>query len=240
MIKTKNAKSVKKSTGITATTQQHLKIREIQDNTIVLKDGSVRSVLRIEPVNFDLKSDQEQNSIIYGYQSFLNTLEFPVQILVRSKKLDIDMYLEKMVAQAENQKNPLLKDQTYDYIDFIKQLVDLADIMKKEFYVVVPNDSFIATKALSPIKAIFEAFKSKDTKADYERRKRDYSSLKKGLEHRTQMVQTGLENAGLIQKRLSTTELIALFYESYNPETSQLQKIPRIEDTDIDTESPIE
>ena len=157
MFKTKNAKSVQKSKGIAAPTQQHLKIAEIRDNTLILKDGSVRSVIKVTPVNFDLKSEDEQNSIIYGFQSFLNILEFPIQILVRSKKLDIDMYLEKVISVAEKQENPLLRDQTYDYIDFIKKLVELADIMKKEFYVIIPNDSFIATKALSPFKKILEA-----------------------------------------------------------------------------------
>jgi len=236
VIKTKNAKSVQKPKGISNTTQQHLKIAEIKDNTIVLKDGSVRSVLKVTPVNFDLKSEDEQNSIIYGYQSFLNIIEFPIQILIRSKKLDIDMYLDSIVQVAEKQENPLLKDQTYDYIDFIKKLVDLADIMKKEFYVVIPSDSFNATKALSPFKALLSAINPRDTKSDDAQRLREYESLKKGLEHRTQTVQTGLENSGLSYKRLNTTELIELFYESYNPETSQIQKIPdNISDIDINT-----
>src|SRR3972149_8127004 len=161
MFKTKNAQSVQKPKGITATTQSHLKIAEIKENTLILKDGSVRSVLKVDPVNFDLKSEEEQNAIIYGYQGFLNIIEFPVQTMVRSKKLDIDFYLSKMLKVAEAQENRLLKDQTYDYIDFIKKLVELADIMSKAFYVIIPNDSFIATQALSPLKKLWEAIMPK-------------------------------------------------------------------------------
>ena len=106
--------------------------------------------------------------------------------------------------------------------------------MKQEFYVIIPNDSFVATKALSPFKKLLEAFNPKDTKASHTQRGREYDSLKKGLERRTQTVQTGLENAGVSSKRLNTTELIALFYESYNPETAQIQKMPQLEEIDIE------
>ncbi len=238
MIKGKNAGSVQKQNNSLASTQQHLQIAEIRDNTVVLKDGSLRSVLRISSVNFDLKSEQEQNSLIYSFQGFLNLLEFPVQILVRSKKLDIDSYIEKLIGMAESQQNPLLKNQTYDYIDFIRKLVDLADIMKKEFYVIVPNDALDLTEAISPLKKLF-SFGSKDSKASYQKRQREFSSLKKGLDQRKQTISNGIEGMGLTANELTTPELIKLFYESYNPITAELQKFTDLQDINIDREEEV-
>jgi len=233
-MKTKNNSGVRKPKGIMASTQQHIKIAEIRDNTMILKDGSVRGILQVNAVNFDLKSEDEQNALIYSYQGFLNTLEFPVQILVRSRKLDVDVYLEKILLLAENQQNELLKDQTYDYIDYIKRLIEMADIMKKTFYAIVPNNSFVATKAISPITKLFHAFNPKDTKSEFQKRSKEFESLKKGLDHRTQVVQNALENIGLSCEQLDTAEIIELFYESYNPETSELQKMPKLEEINLD------
>src|SRR3990167_5775575 len=104
----KNSESVKKSAAnAKAATQLHLRIAEIRDNTVVLKNGGLRAVLKISSMNFNLKSEAEQNAIVYSYQSFLNTLEFPLQIVVRSRKLDLDTYLEKLRKMGEQQKNLL-------------------------------------------------------------------------------------------------------------------------------------
>ena len=129
-----------------SSTQIHLNIAEIKDDLLILKNGGLRAILSTSSINFNLKSEPEQNSIIYSYQSFLNTLEFPIQILVRSKKLDIDDYLEKLRNKAEKQTNPLLQSQTYEYVEYIHGLIEYADIMTKEFYVVVPYDPFRAQK----------------------------------------------------------------------------------------------
>ena len=93
-------------------------------------------------MNLNLKSEAEQNAVIYSYQNFLNTLEFPIQILIRSKKLDIDDYIEKLKKLAVKQTNPLMQKQTFEYIEYISRLVEYADIMEKEFYVVIPQDPF--------------------------------------------------------------------------------------------------
>ena len=121
-------------------TQRFLQIAEVRDNVLVLKNGGVRTILKTSSINFNLKSEAEQNSIIYAYQNFLNSLEFPIQIVVRSKKLEIDEYLEKIRGYGDKQPNPLLKKQTLEYVEYIKKLVEYADIMEKEFYVVVPYD----------------------------------------------------------------------------------------------------
>src|SRR3989338_5767318 len=114
-----NSESVRKSAAnAKAATQLHLRIAEIRDSTVVLKNGGLRGVLKISSMNFNLKSEAEQNAIIYSYQSFLNTLEFPIQIVIRSRKLDLDKYLDKLKDIAEKQNNNLLQKQTRDYADY--------------------------------------------------------------------------------------------------------------------------
>lgn len=134
-----SVKTAKKNTP-DGSTQRHLPFSQIRENVILLKDSSARVVLRCSTINFLLKSEEEQDAIIISFQRFLNTLDFPVQIMVRSNKLDIEGYLEKLKEKAVNQKNPLLQNQTYEYIEYLKKLVEVAQIMKKEFYIVVPYD----------------------------------------------------------------------------------------------------
>lgn len=130
----------KKSPVADNTTQRHLPFTQIRENIILMKDSSARMVLRCSTINFLLKSSDEQDAIIMSFQRFLNALDFPVQIMVRSTKLDIDGYLEKLKDKAVNQTNELLQNQTYEYIEYLKKLVEVAQIMKKEFYIVVPFD----------------------------------------------------------------------------------------------------
>lgn len=133
-VKSKTAKTPDSST------QRHLPFSQIRENSMILKDSSMRMVLRCSTINFLLKSTEEQDSIIISFQRFLNALDFPVQIMVRSSKLDIDSYLEKLKTKAAAQENGLLQNQTYEYIEYLKKLVEVAQIMKKEFYIVVPFD----------------------------------------------------------------------------------------------------
>ena len=121
-------------------TQMHLKIAEIHDDTVVLKNGGLRGILKTSSINLNLKSEAEQNAVIYSYQNFLNTLEFPIQIVVRSKRLDLEAYIEKLKKIGVKQSNPLLQKQTFEYVEYISRLVEYADIMEKKFYVVIPQD----------------------------------------------------------------------------------------------------
>ena len=121
-------------------TQRHLPFSQIRENIIIMKDSSARMVLRCSTINFLLKSTEEQDAIIMSFQRFLNALDFPVQIMVRSSKLDIDGYLGKLKDKAVSQKNELLQNQTYEYIEYLKKLVEVAQIMKKDFYIVIPFD----------------------------------------------------------------------------------------------------
>lgn len=210
-------------------TQRYLKIAEIHDNTIVLKDGNVRAVLQVSSVNFNLKSEDEQNSIIYSYQNFLNALEFPIQILVKSKKLDIDRYLDALKKTAEKQKNQLLQRQTFEYLEYIRRLVEYADIMEKKFYVVVPFEKTVTNLKPNIFKQFWSNINPEDNALKVKERRKDFETMKKGLSQRTNQIKSNLENMGLKVETVTTQQLIELFYSSYNPLLARTQKLDNIE-----------
>jgi len=123
-----------------SSTQRYLPFSQIRENIIVMKDDSARLIMRCSTINFLLKNTDEQDSIIISFQRFLNSLDFPIQILVRSKKLDIDGHLNNLNDKALKQKNSLLQNQTYEYIEYLRKLIEVAQIMKKEFYIILPFD----------------------------------------------------------------------------------------------------
>lgn len=223
MDKTKESVKENKKNKV-GSTQAYLKIAEIHDDTLVLKNGGLRAVLRTSSVNLNLKSEAEQNAVIYSYQNFLNTLEFPLQIVVRSKKLDLDNYIAELKKIGVKQSNPLLQKQTFEYIEYISRLVEYADIMEKEFYVVIPQDPFRNEKQ-GFLKSFFQNLFSKDTVTKVKQRQKEFSELEKRLNSRVNVVRAGLENCGLRVERLATQELIELFYQTYNPLTSRVQKV---------------
>lgn len=207
-----------------AGTQLYLRIAEIRDNTIVLKNGGIRSVLKTSSINFNLKSEEEQNSIIYSYQGFLNSIEFPIQILVKSKKLDLDDYINQVKELGDKQENKLLQDQTYEYAQYIRKIIDYADIMEKNFYVIVPYNPG-RSKGDNLIQSFFQRISPKDSFSDIAKRHKEFEDLRKKLTHQTNIVKSGLENCGLKVEELKTDQLIELLYQSYNPKTSQSTKL---------------
>ena len=168
-------------------TQVHMKISEIHDNTVVLKNGGLRTVLKTSSINLHLKSEEEQNAVIFSYQNFLNSIEFPIQILVRSKKLDLDNYIAKLKKIESKQENRLLQEQTAEYIEYIQKLIEYADIMKKEFYVIVPQDPF-RTQSKGFIKTLIENFNPKDTAAKVIQHRKEFEQLKKQLAQKVNVV----------------------------------------------------
>lgn len=234
----KKTDSVKNAKKTLSSTQMHLKIAEIRDDTLVLKNGGIRAILSVSSINFNLKSEDEQNAIIYSYQNFLNSIEFPVQIVIKSKKLDIDNYIDKLNELGEKQTNTLLQRQTYEYMDYIQRLVEYADIMQKEFYVVVPFDPFRSTKP-NFLQRFFQDMSPKDSFSELKRRHNEFIQLKKSLNQRINVVKSGLENTGLTVDQLTTPELIELFYETYNPLSSRNQKIEDIEEIRIQQDSDL-
>lgn len=229
----KNAKNLS-----AASTQRNMRIAEIHDNFLILKNGGIRAVFEVSSINFNLKSEDEQNAIIYSYQSFLNTLEFPVQIVMRSKKLNLDNYLADLQKKGEKQKNPLLQTQTFEYVSYIKRLLEYANIMQKEFYIVVPYDPLRARKQTF-LQRLFQRLKTTDNLSEILRRHREFDQLQKGISQRINVVKTGLENCGLRVMQLTTDQLVRLFYQSYNPLTSRGEKVANTAELNLQEDKTI-
>jgi len=170
---------------------------------------------------------------IYSYQSFLNSLEFPIQILVKSRKLDIDAYLENMTTLARDQKDQRLQAQTFEYIEYIGKLVELADIMEKRFYVIVPHDP-TRTGRVNPISKFIKALNPADSVENIKLREKEFESMQKGINQRASSVRSGLIRCSLNVKRLNTYELINLLYQSYNPKTAYNQKAENLSKLNIE------
>ncbi len=205
-----------------SSTQRHLPFSQIRENIIIMKDSSVRMVMRCSTINFLLKSTEEQDAIIMSFQRFLNALDFPVQIMVRSTKLDIDGYLGKLKDKAVSQKNELLQNQTYEYIEYLKKLVEVAQIMKKDFYIVVPFDkeedqSVKATWVFGVFKNFWRAINNGDDISKIRGQIRNFATMKKWLSGRVNTVKTSLESIGIKASELDKSELVKLLSEYYNP-----------------------
>ena len=192
----------------------------------------MRGILQVSSINFNLKSEQEQNAIIYAYQGFLNTIDFPIQILIRSRKLDIDGYLDSLNEKREKQTNMLLQRQTLEYIEYIKKLVEYADIMEKNFYVIVPIDPF-RTQGLTIFQKFWQYIHPQDTSVNIRQRHREFDDLKKKLTQRVNLAKTGLENCNLRAVQLSTQQLVELFYQVFNPITSRSEKLDDVKKYDL-------
>ncbi len=228
----------KKKPAFAASTQRYLPVAEIKEDTLVLKNGGIRAILRVSALNFNLKSEVEQQGIIAGYQSFVNTLIFPIQIIMRSTRLNIDPYIKGLRERATRQTNLLLRDQAQDYAEFMEKLVDVAGIMQKNFYLIVPLDTANKTKR-GLIQRFMEWLTAEDTKAKALQRSRDFKAHAKVLRDRVTLVQSGLENIGVTIHRLQTHELTQLLYDIYNPLTAQKQKFNTLEELNLDTSTVI-
>ncbi|MBI1961559.1 MAG: hypothetical protein HYS45_02565 [Parcubacteria group bacterium] len=215
---------------ISSSTQSYLDIAEIRDDVVVTKDGSVRSVLLASSINFALKSEDEQNAILSGYLSLLNSLDFSVQIVVQSRMLNIDAYLSDLERRSSEQTNDLLRTQIQEYRSFVSELVTLGDIMGKRFYVVVPYAPAKDAKKgfLSQLSAAFSPGKIIQLSDKL------FSRYQEKLASRVNTVVGGLSGIGITAIPLGTQSLIELYYGSYNPELSQIQKLPKEEEMKID------
>ena len=198
-----------------APAQQFVTIDSIREYTLVLKDGGLRVILMCSSFNFALKSSDEQDAVIFQYQNFLNALDFPLQFVIHSRRLNIEPYLESLAERQKEEPAELLKIQIAEYIEFIKTFVAATNIMSKSFFVVVPftpitmGDSGIVQKALSTI-GIGKAPEAQDTDHAFEERKQQ-------LWQRVDTVIEGLQRFGIRSAPLNTEELIELFYGLYNP-----------------------
>ncbi len=210
-------------------TQQYLDIEEIRDGVVILRDGSLRGVIMVSSVNFALKADEEQESTIQSYVSFLNYLEHPVQIVVQSRRLNIDKYITQLAEREKEINNDLLRMQISDYRQFVTELVELGEIMSKKFYVVVPY-SPMGDKRKGFMERVGSLFSPLTT---INLKEKKFFELKEGLDKRLNTVESGLANMGLSTARLDTQALIELYYNSYNPEVFEQQEMTDVKNLQL-------
>lgn len=215
-------------------TQNSLQIAEIRDGIVIMNDGSFRSVVMVKSINFDLMSPQEREAVEYSYQGFLNSLYFPVQITIRSQKVDLGPYIEKLDKIRTEHDNMLLAMLMEDYINFMDQLSQQTNIMDKKFYVVIPffptadlQKTFEASKGLfDGLKKMFGNKPSQQININ----EADLAKAKDELRNRVQAVLGGLMQCGIQGLPLDTQELIELYYDSYNPDTATRQQLKNFGD----------
>lgn len=209
-------------------TQNTLQIAEVRDGIVIMSDGSYRSVVMVKSINFDLMSPQEQEAVEYSYQGFLNSLYFPVQIFIRSRKVDLRPYIEKLDKIRSEHDNMLLALLMEDYIQYMSDLSQQTNIMDKNFYVIIP---FFPVVEVQKVLTQNKNFLSGVTKL-FDRSEQhvvinevDLENAKTELRNRVQAVLAGLQQCGVQGLPLDTQELIELYYDSYNPDTATRQKL---------------
>jgi len=223
-------RQVTKKNGQVPSTQQHIPFAEIRDDVMIMKDGTLRTVILVSSLNFSLKSEDEQKGIVQGYVSFLNTIDFELEIVIQSRKLNIEKYLGKLDTLVRQQTNELLRKQTLSYQAFVAKLVEEADIMDKKFFVVIPYSPFTNKR-----KSFFSRFQEVISPASIVKLKQaKFEQYKEEMGRRVGLVDSGLRGIGLVTQVLDTQALIELFYNTYNPSSTQKKRIENIHDMQVD------
>lgn len=214
-------------------TQNSLQIAEVRDGIVIMNDGSFRSVVMCRSINFDLMSPEERDAVEYSYQGFLNSLYFPVQIFIRSQRVDLRPYIERLDKIRSEHDNMLLAVLMEDYINFIGDLSAQTNIMDKKFYVVIPYDPAPdVTKAITQSKNFFSGLSSMFSNKEQHVtiNEADLVKAKDELRNRVQAVLGGLQQCGIQGLPLDTQELIELYYDTYNPDTATRQQLKNFPD----------
>jgi len=206
-----------------ANTQDLVEIEEIKGSTILLKSGKICEIIIVGGINFALKSDAEQDVIIHSYQNFVNSLNFPVQILIHSRKINISKYLKTLEERRAQETSGLLQDQIAEYKDFVERFVSENAIMSKTFLVVVSFSPALLKPSsfLPPL-----PFKKASAEPADKTPEAEFGEAKKQLEQRVNQVMQGLANIGLEAAVLDNEQLLELFYNFYNPETVEKEGLP--------------
>lgn len=215
------AMPVSPNKDVPTSTQSTLLISELRDNVVIMKDGSFRAVVACKSINFDLMSDVEREGVEYSYQNFLNSLKFTTQILIRSQRVDIGPYIEKLSEIRRNNDNMLLGVLMDDYINFIDILSQEANIMDKSFFVVIPYyTSADAEKIVQTTKNFFKSFSKTKTPEVTRIDRATYDKAMTEINNRVDAVMSGLFQIGIQSVRLKTKELAELYYNFNNPDTA--------------------
>lgn len=200
-------------------TQQFIEIKGVKNGVLLLKNGGLRQILMVSGVNFDLKSEEEQEAITYAYQNFLNSLKFSIQIFIHSRKINIEGYIENLGKIEAEEQNPLLKTQIAEYREFIRSFVKENAIMNKSFFVVVPFDpiKIPGTGSGGFLSGLFGKSK-KQTVAIAQDDEKLLNQHISQLSQRSEQIVAGLSQMGLRSISLQDDEVTELFYNLYNPE----------------------
>jgi hypothetical protein len=220
--------NLKNITGQDNSTQDFVPIKEIKNGTVILKDGSMRSILMVSSINFGLKSADEKTAIILAFQNFLNSIDFSIQIFIESKRLDIKPYLHTLEERMNEQTNELLKIQIKEYIEFIKFFTDNHNVMTKSFFVVIPySPAIVQISGSNFISGLLGKKKSPQNKKNGE-----INQFEENLEQlnlRINVVKGNLNRIGLRSEILGTEELIELYFKIFNPGETATPNISEVE-----------
>lgn len=216
---------IKKYTG--PRTQDFIPIKEIRDGIVVLEDGSLRAILLASAINIALKSADEQQAIVMQFQGFLNSIEFPIEISVQSRRYDIKPYLLTLERRIEQQSEELLRLQTREYIEFIRWFTDSVNIMSKKFYVVVPYTGGVFQQK-SGAGVLSQLFGKKKKDDDFRGQSEKFEEQRSQLEQRIAIVKSGLSRFGVRSEQLNTEQAIEVYYNMFNPGENH-RNIPQLE-----------
>ncbi len=215
-------------------TQRYLDIAEIRDDVLLMKDSSLRAVLATSSINFGLKSEDEQNAVVQSYVSFLNALDFPLEIVIQSRRLNIDKYLGVLEQIEREQTNDLLRLQIADYRQFIVELISIGQIMSKSFFVTVPYSGEGAT-ALNQPKGFWSRIRDVASPTSVIRLKDDrFQAKRASLIQRVDHVLSGLSAMGLKVQQLNTQQLIEMLYTTYNPDVAEPQHLADVHSLNVE------
>ncbi len=210
---------------ITYTTQDHLDIYDIKDNHVILKNGVVCVVLQTNAVNFDLLSEIEQDAIIAAFSMLLNSITFPIQIVIRSKKLDISKYIDKVQRVESKIQDPLLKHQAEAYRKFVQEVIKTNEVLDKKFYVVLPSKGSASPQGSSgPFDWVMRLFGTHNKRGDYNFDKVLSEAMIEIAPKRDHIIRE-FGRLGIKSKQLTTQELVELYFDIYNPTTMHGQRI---------------
>ena len=193
-------------------TQEFVPIKEVRDGIVILKDGSMRAILMTSSINFALKSEEEQIAILAQFQNFLNSLEFSIQIFVQSRDLDIRPYVAKLEELYKQQTSDLMRVQTREYIEFVKNFVDATNIMVKRFFIVVPYSQTMLPTGKGGLPSLRSRGKETTEEASAH-----FEENRSQIEQRISVIEQGLARTGIRIVNLGTEEIIELFYKLFNP-----------------------